>query len=478
MLSSIVNAKSFRERGQPFGRLDAEFVDPIITSVENGLRSQYDALPLGELVLLPIESYVREKGNDTETKLNVAIDDIEQEDGLVLHQVVPLGDLPSRGKHILRSYDIVVSNVRPERGAVGMVLPVQDGAVGSSGMTIIRLADEIERNLVFAYLRSSIARQQLVRRSRGSMYPAVTKDDIPDILFPSFSKDLVNKVVGHVRSSQDCKVEFLQNKMRQKEIVEDYLLSKLGNPPPDIVGDTSKTISFRLAAYTEMFANGAGRLDAEFHRLEYVQFQSRLSQMENVIRLGEYYEAFSGSNPAKGSDNVRRLRQAQLSDFGIAYGGCELVEQARGDGRTSIRENDVVIGCTAHEPQYVGNRVDIVDDLDIDSTKIIPVPDVMIIRKNNQVGGPFPLFLSYFLKTKWGKRQFQRLNRGVRGGHVYGTDVENFIYVPVPSSEWMKEFTEREADIRRGRRESIAQLAAAVSLIESEFHSAGFPLTD
>jgi hypothetical protein len=71
-----------------------------------------------------------------------------------------------------------------------------------------------------------------------------------------------------------------------------------------------------------------------------------------------------------------------------------------------------------------------------------------------------------FLDTKWGRRQFQRLNRGLRGGHVYGDDVRDFIYVPIPSPEWMAGFQTRQQQIRTARQLSIETLAAAVGILE------------
>ena len=224
----------------------------------------------------------------------------------------------------------------------------------------------------------------------------------------------------------------------------------------------------RVAANQEFFSTGAGRFDAEFHRKEYVDFESRLKGLPGVVRLGECYTAFAGGNPGRGSETVYRLRQAQLSGFGLAYSGCEELEDSKGVQRLSLHQDDVLIGCTAHEPHYVGNRVDLVDDLPADvQGAIMPVPDVMLIRSQGHDGVPPPAFLASFLRTKWGRRQFQRLNRGVRGGHVYGQDVERFVYVPTPSPDWLWSFNQRQAEIRAARRGSIREMSLAVKLVES-----------
>jgi hypothetical protein len=227
-------------------------------------------------------------------------------------------------------------------------------------------------------------------------------------------------------------------------------------------------LPIRIAKRSELFEHGADRFDAEFHRKEFVEFEARLNSLNDVIRLGTMFEAFAGGNPGKGDATIYRLRQAQLSGFGISYNGCEEIEDAAAAERMTLHQADVLIACTAHEPHYVGRRVDLIDDLPLSlANRIIPVPDVMVIRARKPSSKVSPAFLASFPRTKWGRRQFQRLNRGVRGGHVYGQDVENFVFVPQPPSGWMTEFAKAQDTIRDARRASISAMAEAVDLIEA-----------
>ncbi len=311
----------------------------------------------------------------------MAIDDIDGQDGFIFHQSLAAEELPGRAKFKLKAFDILVSNVRPERGAVGLVIPAQAEAIGSSGLTVLRIAPPETRNVLFAYLRSRYARAQLVRRSRGSMYPAVTKDDVSEILVPKLSLEIRSMVNAKVEESIEFRSNFFKLFDEQNAFVDQYLNDTLGPPPPDMVLEIASKLPVRIAARSELFSNGADRFDAEFHRKEFVEFQARLKAMAGVVRLGSAYEAFAGGNPGKGSDSLYRLRQAQLSGFGVSYSGCEEIEDAKAPAKVTLKSWDVLIGCTAHEPHYVGTRVDVVDDLPAALTnKIVPVPDVMIIR--------------------------------------------------------------------------------------------------
>lgn len=468
MKHNIVPASAFSSRGLAYGRLDAEFVDPDMLALETQLRTKHKAVELGSLGLEDIGNYVQpEEPTGAQIKY-IAIDNIDAQDGFLFHQTLSDEELPSRAKYKLMPYDLVLSNVRPERGAVGIVLDVQGDSIGSSGLTVVRLADEGQRATVFAFLRSRFARNQLIRRSRGSMYPAVTKDDVSELLIPQLPSKVLDNVRAQVAKSVEQRGVFFALSAEQTEKVEVFLSERLGPPPPDIVLDVAASLPIRIAKESEFFSGGANRFDAEFHRKEFVDYQTRLSAMQNVVQLGSVYEAFAGGNPTKGEQILSRLRQAQLSGFGVSYTACEDVADASAPEKFFLRPSDVLIACTAHEPHYVGRRVDLIDDLPVAfANRILPVPDVMVLRARNSNSDPSPAFLASFLRTKWGRHQFQRLNRGVRGGHVYGQDVEKYVYAPKPPAKWMEAFQKRQDAIRAARRGSISYMAAAVTAIES-----------
>ena len=468
MKANAVSATSFVERGSKFERLDAEFVDPEVLTLEGELVQMYGAKPLGFINVNSVKGYRRPKVCTGSRQKYVAIDDIDLQDGMAFHQELAEVDLPERAKQRLEPYYILVSNVRPERGGVGMIIESQNNAIGSSGISVVRIADETRRHVAFAFLRSEYARKQLVRRSRGSMYPAITKDDVNEIQLPSFPKRVETAVGKAVAESLDARSMFFELLNVQSLFVECFLQESLGDPPPDIVWDSANELSLNVTRMDIVGPFGADRFDAEFHRREFVDFERRLRAKDNVEALGKSYEAFAGGNPMKGATTVLKLRQAQLSGFGVKVLDCEKIENAAAGEKVALRLGDILIGCTAHEPRYVGNRVDIMDNRALGvSIPIVPVPDVMVIRQRFGAGGPPPDFVAKFLSSPWGRRQFQRLNRGVRGGHVYGRDVESFVHLPIPPEEWLVEFGRRQKNIRAERSESNELMQAAVGLLET-----------
>jgi hypothetical protein len=91
----------------------------------------------------------------------------------------------------------------------------------------------------------------------------------------------------------------------------------------------------------------------------------------------------------------------------------------------------------------------------------------MIIRRKPDASKKLSAtFLSAFLRTPWGLHQVQRLIRGLRGGHVYGADIERNVLIPVPPAAWLTKFEMKFSEMRNERRKAIAAVKSGVGQIE------------
>ena len=173
------------------------------------------------------------------------------------YRTVPIeeGEEPDRAHYILKSGDIAVSTVRPNRNAVAFI--EKDGIVGSSGLCVLRTKN-LEPEYLFAFCKTDYFIKCLVRASKASMYPAVSYGDILDtpLFLPS---DTFRRVIAEtVRESLSL--------MRQARLVYDethkFLLSELHldcwRPDNDLT-------------YVRNFSDiqDAGRFDADYFRPKY-----------------------------------------------------------------------------------------------------------------------------------------------------------------------------------------------------------------
>jgi hypothetical protein len=360
----------------------------------------------------------------------------------------------------------------PERNAVALISEEMSGSVASSGFTRLRLQPECSPSVwfIFAFLKSRYAIAQLMRRNRGSMYPAVLNDDVFDLVVPTPQPALKSAVSKQVQEGLQAHKRFFEAKRDIEVSLETYLQATLGDPPPSplLPGKYKNSISI-LQSRLFFDPKGDLRFDADFFRKEYLDFVQRMSAKSSTVRLGSEFVAFSGNPVSKGNDSGYLLKQAALSQFGVNWNALHPITLALAGRNDRIKVGDILLACTAHEIYYVGRRVDYVDDIPqrfVDNA--ICVPDVIIIRRKADVRARLTAsFVSAFLRTPWGLHQVQRLIRGLRGGHVYGGDIERNVLVPEPDSNWLAEFETRFLEMRRERRKAIAAIKKGVRQVEN-----------
>src|SRR5437667_645682 len=117
---NIVN-KSLFEVSVPLSRLDAEYVMPSLLFEEERLR-KFAGEKLSSIVGVYDGPQINDSYKDSKGVLNyISIDSIDTEDGLTYCERILSEDLPSRAAYELKTGDIIVSNVRPNRGGVALI---------------------------------------------------------------------------------------------------------------------------------------------------------------------------------------------------------------------------------------------------------------------------------------------------------------------------------------------------------------------
>lgn len=100
-----------------------------------------------------------------------------------IHKVVDRDRTPSRARQHVRAGDVLVSTVRPERRAIGVVPTWLDGAVCTTGFAVLR-PTRVSGLLLAALLRTPFVTEQLLRNNVGIAYPAIEPACLPDVMLP------------------------------------------------------------------------------------------------------------------------------------------------------------------------------------------------------------------------------------------------------------------------------------------------------
>jgi len=107
-------------------------------------------------------------------------------------------DAPSRARQLVHTGDILISTVRPTRGAIAIVPPQMDGFICSTGFVIIHPNEKISTEYLHTALCLNTTLEQFGRRSAGSSYPAILENDVRDTLIPLPTKEQQKEIADEI----------------------------------------------------------------------------------------------------------------------------------------------------------------------------------------------------------------------------------------------------------------------------------------
>jgi len=155
------------------------------------------------------------------------------------------------------------------------------------------------------------------------------------------------------------------------------------------------------------------------------------------IRLGDLAEAiFEGDTPPRSTytaDGHRILKVRDLTNEGLNWEPRErgFVSESLFQRRQNIRlrEGDLLLTAAAHNPGYIGKKVDIVDRIpEVYSNGVLCTRELLVIRPRVEAIDPYLLLL--YLRSQEGYRALQSCVVG-QTAHIYEGEISE-ISVPVP----------------------------------------------
>ena len=121
----------------------------------------------------------------------IEISDVDGRTGLIGYKRLPVMEAPSRARKIVRTGDVLVSTVRPERGAIAVVPSHLDGAICSTGFAVLRCRD-VHPGALAWLLKSKVVKKQMIRHNIGIAYPAIAEETCLHLALPASPEKMKN----------------------------------------------------------------------------------------------------------------------------------------------------------------------------------------------------------------------------------------------------------------------------------------------
>lgn len=214
--NTLHTTKKFSDFAQS-GRLDAEYYQPKYDEIEKAIKSYkggYDIVSNLFNQNLDVCDYKKTEYNYVE------IGDVNVGDGSVSFNKVETSELPANAKRVLHKNDILISKVRPYRGAVAIIDFEQEDLIGSGAFTVLQQKSSYMKETLQILFRTAVYKDWLLKWNVGSSYPVIKDEDILNLPIPILPEQIQTKIASLIQQSFECKAQSKQLLEDAKRMVE------------------------------------------------------------------------------------------------------------------------------------------------------------------------------------------------------------------------------------------------------------------
>lgn len=211
--TSNIAIKDISESFGATGRLDAEFYLPKYEDIEN---------KISESSIGKVKNFFAQVKTICDRKENfynyVEIGDINISTGAAEKNLIATKDLPDNAKIMTQAGDILISKVRPNRGAVSILR--ENNLLVSGAFTVLRATKNFSTEVLQILLRLPIYKEFMLKFNVGTSYPVIKDDDILNLPLPEIKMEVQEKISTLVEESFKLREESEKLLEQAKILVE------------------------------------------------------------------------------------------------------------------------------------------------------------------------------------------------------------------------------------------------------------------
>ncbi len=180
------------------GRLDAEYYQSKYDEIENAIKAYkggYDFVKNQFKQNVDVCDYSEKAYNYIE------IGDINTGDGSASYNLVETEELPDNAKRVVYFGDILISKVRPYRGAVAIINFEAKNLIASGAFTTLHEKSDYKKEVLQVLLRTQIYKEWLLKWNVGSSYPVIKDEDILNLPIPILPQETQEQIANCIQRS-------------------------------------------------------------------------------------------------------------------------------------------------------------------------------------------------------------------------------------------------------------------------------------
>ena len=441
--------------GEASDRLDPHFYHPRFEQLLAVLRQGPHEI-LGNIAELHHQKWKPEE-HPEEMFRYIEINGVSRGTGEVSFTEVPTKEAPNRAQMMVQKDDIIVSLTRPHHGSIALIDDDLDGCIVSTGFAVLRKIKNptLSRRYLGSVLQSQLCLNQMLQRSSGGNYPAITKDQLTQILIPIPEVEFQHTLVSQMQTARKARAQKLKEADALLSGIDDFLLNQLGIVPPQ-----AERLVYGILLKEASYAN---RLSADYFHPERLlaiksirssQHANRVERLKDIANFHRDIETASNPEEYIGLANVR-------GNTG------ELIEVSTDEAKGQcfrFHTGDILF---ARLRPYL-NKVYRAEHGGVCSTEfhVIRVQNV-----HDQEDSILPDYLAVVLRSSIVVAQTKHMMTGNTHPRLANDDVVDLL-IPIPSldrqKKIVKEFSRRSVTARRFREEAAKEWEAAKAQFEAQ----------
>lgn len=390
-------------------RLDPQFYKEEYKEILSKIKSK-DYKRLGEIVKFSSESW-NQKDFFVDTFPYIEISEINTISGEIENlNEIEIETAPSRAKMIVRENDIIISTTRPSRGAISLIKKEQDFSIASTGFCVARtiIDSEINRNYLFIVLRQQLILKQLEQRSSGGNYPAITQEELSNVVIPKLEIAKQKEVISIFNKALKEKQKNEAEAAKLISSIDAYLLNELGITLPVQEQNTLKSRMFT----TSIKEVSSSRFDPSYHTTYFKELFNSLKDGKYKYTIMKKFAEFQAGYAFKSSDylleessclliTIKNIRQNQIDIKNTTFLPNDFYNTYE---EFQIKKDDLLIAMTGatigkvgiyehDEKSLLNQRNGIIKPININSIYLMSILNLNIYQKiiiKNSNGGAQP----------------------------------------------------------------------------------------
>lgn len=336
-------------------------------------------------------------------------------------------EAPSRARQVVQTSDVLISTVRPNLNGVAVVPEVLDGAIASTGFTVLRpITSKIIPAYLFHWVKSPQFVDDMISKATGASYPAVSDKIVRESFIPLPSLPEQRRIAAILNKADHLRTQ-RREALTHLGALERSIFDSMFSAPSSSWTDT------RLDAVANVSSGITKGRKTKSQELTSYPYLAVSNVQDRILELSVVKEI--------------EVTTVEAARFRLQRGDLLLTEGGDPDklGRGTVW-NDELSWCL-HQNHVFRVRID-------DHETIIPI------------------FLSWFLSSPESKGYFLRMAKQTTGIASINKTQLSATPLTVPPLELQQSFARRVASVERLKEQHRTQLAELDTLFASLQHRA------